>query len=609
MQVRTINNIRHPFYIKAPKAKSVQQSFPNKNSVVIYSSENLKANFLPVSFKGKSPIEKFKEYAKTTNLDSFFDDKSFYKNPNFDAKGWLEFFKGTEHLYDENNNVFFLNAFVNTDNFNQKLNGDFSPQKALELVKEFNTNDKLNDGLALEDILLFVDYYAQSDYKLEDFAREVTYFKNLKDKNDESIFEPNLAMYTKADLIIYMMEINKGSVKASDFQMLLDLVLNGEVNSGILRFLPQNSDLSPNITDDIDKLYQAYEEGQKPIDLFIPVLKSDEEAKSKLSIGDVYQVKNEQNASIIGRNNRPIKLHMSREMCYDLFPPVQRFTTTQNLIGNCWEISVLKTLYTDPETRADILKLFTQDNDDVIVKYPKSDYGEVVFKKAQMPQDLNMNFYSDGAKGFQMLEYADGKEIYASDLFKFLYQTRLTDSTPEEKALADRIASNVKSIVDENKIVIEEAKGIPRLKISTFDKNKHGFNDPTTKSRHYGNSLNLFRRLGYISRAYEVFQNRKVQRDMRNPQFYEDCKVTIVTKCLNLNNDNLSIDDQVLSYKNGMITNHVYELKPATVDKKGNVSEFYLLNPFGGTQIKLSEKELIENAEYITYAYKDKNAY
>lgn len=608
MQVRTINNIGQPLYIKVQKAKSVQQSLPNKNSVVPYSNENLKANFLPISFRGKTPIEEFKEYAKTTNLDSFLDDKSFYKNPNFDAKGWLDFFKGTEHLYYKNDDIFFLNAFVNTDNFSQKLNGDFSPQKALELVKEFNTNDKLNEEFELEDILLFVDYYAQSDYSLNEFTDEVTYFKNLKDKNGESIFEPNLAIYTKADLIIYMMEINRGSVKASNFQMLLDLVLNGEVNSGILRFLPQNSDLPPNITEDIDKLYQAYSEGQKPIDVFIPVFKSDEEAKSKLSIGDVYQIENEQNASILGRNGYPTKLNMSREMCYDLFPPIQRFTTTQNLIGNCWEISVLKSLYTDPETRADILKLFTQDKDDVIVKYPKSDYGEVVFENAQMPQGLDMNYYSNGAKGFQMLEYADGKEIYATDLFKFLYQTRLTASTPEEKALADRIESDVKSIVDENKIILEEEQGIARLKISNFDEEKHGFNDPTTKARHYGNSLKLYRRLGYIARSYEVFQNRRVQKDMRNPQFYKDCKVIIVTKCLNLN-DNLTIDEQVISYENGMITNHVYELKPATVDKKGNVTEFYLINPYGGTQIKLSEKELIENSSYITYAYKDKNAY
>lgn len=608
MQVRTVNNIGQPLYIKAQKAKSVQQSFPNKNSVVPYSNENLRANFLILSFKGKTPIEEFKEYAKTTNLDSFIEDKSFYKNPDFDAKGWLEFFRATEHLYDENNEIFFLNAFVNMDNFNQKLNGDFSPQKALELVKEFNTNAKLNNNISLEDILLFIDYYAQSDYSLDEFVDEVTYFKNLKDKNGESIFEPNLELYTKADLIIYMMEINRGSVKASDFQMLLDLILDGEVNSGILKFLPQNSDLPPNITADIDKLYQAYSDDKKTIDVFIPVLKSDEEAKSKLSVGDVYQIENEQNASIIGRNGYPTKLNMSREMCYDLFPPVQRFTTTQNLIGNCWEISILKALYTDPETRADLLKLFTQDGNDVIVKYPKATYGEVKFKNAQMPQDLDMNYYSNGAKGFQMLEYADGKEIYAANLFKFLYQTRLTESTPEEKALADRIEKNVKSVVDENKIILEEEQGIARLKISTFDKNKHGFNDPTTKSRHYGNSLNLFRRLGYIARAYGIFQNRKVQKDMRNPQFYEDCIVTVVTKCLNLNN-NLSLDEQVISYDDGIIINHVYELKPATVDKKGNVTEFYLLNPYGGTQIKLSAKELIENSEYITYAYKDKNAY
>lgn len=608
MQVRTINNIGQPLYIKTPKAKSVQQSFPNKNSVVPYSNENLKANFLPLSFKGGTPIEEFKKYAKNTNLASFIKDHSFYKNPDFDAKGWLDFFRETEHLYDENNDIFFLNAFVNMDNFNQKLNGNFYPQKALELVKEFNTNAKLNKDLGLEDVLLFVDYYAQSDYKLDDFVEEVTYFKNLKDTNGESIFEPNLALYTKADLIIYMMEINKGSVKASDFQMLLDLVLNGEVNSGILKFLPQNSNLPPNITADIDKLYEAYSDGKKPIDVFIPIFKSDEEAKSKLSVGDIYQIENEQNASIISRNSYSTKLNMSREMCYDLFPPVQRFATTQNLIGNCWEISLLKALYTDPETRADLLKLFTQDGNDVIVKYPKADYGEVKFKNAQMPQELDMNYYSNGAKGFQMLEYADGKEIYAANLFKFLYQARLTVSTPEEKALAGRIERDIRSVVDENKIIIEEEQGIARLKISTFDKNKHGFNDPTTKSRHYGNSLNLFRRLGYIARAYGVFQNRRVQKDMRNPQFYKDCIVTVVTKCLNLNN-NLSVDEQVLSYDDGIIINHVYELKPATVDKKGNVTEFYLLNPYGGTQTKLSEEELMENAQYITYAYKDKNAY
>ena len=609
MQVHSVNNFQSCFSTKKLKQENIVQHHYQNTDVVAFSSENIIAKFFPISFKGElSPTEKFKEYTIKTKLNEFISDDSFYKNPNFDADGWLEFFNACK-VYDYVEDDFFLNIYVNQADFTSKLNSkEYSPRRAWAFIQEFLSNEELQKGFCTQDLLFFTDYFAQTDCELNEFADEIIYFKNLKDKNGENIFIPKFDVFEQSELIIYMMELDRGSVEASNFQMLLELVTNGEVDASVLKFLPANSKLPENIISDIDTLYQSYVDGVNPIDAFVPIVQSDEEAKEKLNIGDVYQVKDSDKASIIGINGKIIPLDISREKYYELFPPVQRFATTQNLIGNCWELSPINALYSDPETRADILKLFSQENEDIIVELPSSEYGKVKFENSQMPANLNMKYYSLGAKGIQMLEYADGKELYAQALNKFYYQTLVeSSSTPTEKEIefAKRIRDDKNSIIDENKFIVKYDEKQKKWVISDFDIEKDGYNDPTTLSRHMGETLTLLKNLGTRARFYSLSRS-DVQKAIQKPSFFNETVVCYSTREANELMDD-SLDNQIIDYSNGLLVSHAYRLLPADINKKGKITHYYLINPYGVTQVKLSKKELFENGHYITLAIKDRD--
>ncbi|MBQ8887319.1 MAG: hypothetical protein IJY61_06425 [Candidatus Gastranaerophilales bacterium] len=609
MQIQAIG-YKTPCFSKTKlKQNNVQHNQNPKSAVAPFSSENLKAKFLPISFKGTpSRLEEFKKYTTETKLDNFIYDDSFYENPNFDASGWLEFFNACT-VYDYVEDDFFLNIYINQPDFTAKLNNEeYSPRRAWAFIQEFLANEELQKDFCTQDLLFFTDYFAQTDYELDEFADEIIYFKSLKDKKGEQIFIPKFDVFEQSELIIYMMELDRGSVDASNFQMLLELVTNGEVDSNVLKFLPPNSKLNPDIISDIDKLYQAYSDNINPIDVFVPIFENDEEAKEKLNIGDVYQVKNTEKASIIGANGKIIPLNISREKYFELFPPIQRFATTQNLIGNCWELSPINALFSTPETRQNVLKLFSQEGDDIIVELPSSEYGKVIFKNSQMPQNLDLKYYSLGAKGFQMLEYADGKELYTQALNKFYYQTLIGSSsspTKEDIELAERIRDNKKSIIDENSIVVEYDDTNKKWSISKFNKEKHGFNDPTTLSRHMGKTLTLFRNLGTRARYYSISRN-DVQKALQKPSFFKEAVVCYSTKESDeLSGDN--IEEQIIDYSTGLLSSHAYRLLPADINKKGKITSYYLINPYGVMQVKLSKEKLFEYGHEISLAIKDKD--
>ena len=54
----------------------------------------------------------------------------------------------------------------------------------------------------------------------------------------------------------------------------------------------------------------------------------------------------------------------------------------------------------------------------------------------------------------------------------------------------------------------------------------------------------------------------------------------------------------------GILPTHAYRLLPATIDKRGKVTEFYLQNPMGIMQTKVSYKKLLTCGGGITLAKK-----
>src|SRR5574344_1695977 len=62
------------------------------------------------------------------------------------------------------------------------------------------------------------------------------------------------------------------------------------------------------------------------------------------------------------------KLNISKEKYMELFPPMERFNIQQNqskYAGDCWFLETLNNFYKNPNTRAEIVKMFRQDGNDL----------------------------------------------------------------------------------------------------------------------------------------------------------------------------------------------------------------------------------------------------
>lgn len=605
MQVRTINNIRNVSFSNKIEHQKGSKKIQQEPYVCNYSAENVKANFLPVSFKGRTSLmDDFCDYLDETAVAAYIRDDSFKKNPNFDFQGWFNFIDELSEMHENYQNVCVLDYVVQKPDFSKHFNNpDYNPQKALDFIYAYSSTPDmmlpLNDGIEM------MHHYATSDYDLDEYVEAICYFNGIKDKNGGNIFFSYDALVELSDLVKYMLDIDRGSVEASNFQMLLDLVEKGIIDSNIFKHFSKEGTLTKEISDDIDKLYNAYLEGKNPIDVFVPTFKTSDEALAKVQIGDVFEIEGEEHINIKDRNEKPQKLDISKETYFDLFPPIGRFSSTQNLIGNCWEVSVFNALYADPETRADILSLFHQQGKDINILFPNAAYGRVNFPNGQMQKNVESKFYSLGAKGFQMLEYADAKELYTKRLHKIYFELKNKKGlSAKEKDFMQQYKSGQKDFVDNSDIVITCNYETDKLDFRKFDENIDIWGDAVTSSRHMGDSNDLFKRLGYDSPRYSISRD-DVQKTLCKPWFFN--YTTVLWSTIGLNVENPTAKDIIYNKDKGIYSSHVYRLLPATIDENDNITEFYAINPLGATKVKLTMDELVRYGHHIYCAVKEKD--
>ena len=605
MQVRTINNIATINTLKNTQYKKECSKTVEYPSCVHYSAENAKANFMPVSFKANSSLmDDFCDYLDETAVAAYIKDDSFKKNPNFDFQGWFNFIDELSEMHENYQNVCVLDYIVQKPEFSEHFNNpDYNPQKALDFIYAYSSTPEmmlpLNDGIEM------MHHYATSDYDLDEYVEAIRYFNNIKDINGENIFFSYDALVELSDLVKYMLDIDRGSVEASNFQMLLDLVEKGVIDSNIFKHFSKESTLTKEISDDIDKLYDAYITGKNPIDVFVPTFKTTDEAIAKVQIGDVFEIEGEERIHIKDRNEKPQKLDISKETYFELFPPIGRFSSTQNLIGNCWEVSVFNALFSDPDTRADILSLFHQQGDDINILFPNAGYGKINFENGKIPKNVEAKFYSLGSKGFQMLEYADAKELYTKRLQKLYFQLKNKKGlSTEEKDFVQRYKSGQKNFVDTTDIVIIPNYETGEFDFRKFDEKLDTWGDAVTSSRHMGDSNDLFRRLGYESPRYSISRD-DVQKAIVTPAFFDYTTVLWSTKGLNI--ENPTTKDIIYNKDKGIYASHVYRLLPATIDENNKTTEFYAINPLGATKVKLTMDELVRYGHHIYCAVKEKD--
>jgi hypothetical protein len=178
---------------------------------------------------------------------------------------------------------------------------------------------------------------------------------------------------------------------------ILEMAINGDVDINILSKLNANSDLTDEIYSDL----QAVKENRSIVSEFnegTPI----GYAFSKTKQGDVLEIGDQM---YINNGSTLQKWNMTKEKYLELFPPVVRFATKQNGLGNCYFVTSLSSSMNNPAGRADIYSSLSLDGDNIVVTIKGySGYnGSHVFENGEIEID-KQRLHLTGAKGLQMYE-------------------------------------------------------------------------------------------------------------------------------------------------------------------------------------------------------------
>ena len=543
------------------------------------------------------------------SLASNIKDFKFAFNPNFDKDAWINFLTEMNEsvaVFDSTGEEkTFLSKLLQNHSIDKLLNNkDFKPNKAISFLDELDErSDEEISEIPLTAQLSFMVDVAGSDIDIKEYVDDMFYFVRLEDPNGDKFLSEYAGKMNgnKIDVLKHLLNVDRGSVEASNMQMLLELVQKGVVGKHIFDVIPFDGKVNSFVASDIDKLYKAYLENVEPIDAFVPPVETHSEAQALLSVGDVYELENEKNIFILDKNLEPLQLGIDKETYFELFPPIERYATTQNDIGNCWEITAFNTLLTDPQERYSVLSLFEQKGDSISIHFPSNKAGKMVFDDGELPMGVNPNYYSKGPKGIQLLEYAHGREEHEEEIQTLIKQIEvvLKSATTEErkKELAEKTQILQEMLdTDRDNVVISLNPKTYEWSFEMWDKEKHGFDNAITHCRDGGDPIMLFKKLGYTV-ANVKDDDLLVYSLISNPKNFEDYIITFGTK----------EDDFEFPKNSPLISDHSYRIYPLTIDKAtGKVTDFKLVDPCGIIETTMSGIDLRKHNGIFSLARRDK---
>ena len=581
--------------------KSVNSQFSNSKNIKTtqYSTENIKANFMPSfgSLYSNYEMTKFIKLLEKTKVNgetllSQLDDRSFETDENFDMTEWLYFIAHFD-MKKNGEEKSFLEKFLSKTTFHKFFySKDFCPTDVIELINAMGTIISSADFKRHFEILNLISDVESSNYSEKERVETLKYFLNLKDKQGNKIFDTQNPRMSKLSTYKFLINIDPSSVDCSNLQMLLELVSNGVVGNHIFEFLPQDGHFSQTVIDDIDKLYNAYINNIKPIDAFIPTYETKEKAQKELNIGDAFEINGEKNIFIKTGENTSIQLKITKQKYFELFPPIERFATTQNLIGNCWEISVLQGIYANPKTRHILLNMFSQEGEDLTIKYPNGVNGDVLFKNSELPNGEDIDCYSQSAKGFQLLEYADGKEVQSSKIRKYrLHLVSLAMKNPKLSSIKRTKFEEMINCYGAENLKIEYDQNEKEWNIGVLKKTPYGYSNAEVMGRDGGSPLDLFVRLGFENIDEFMLDEEDADAFLLNPENFKSNIIILTTKNIDFFFENIEMADR-----------HAYLISSVNVDKNGEIVSYNILNPWGIVEQTLTLEELKKYGAAITYA-------
>jgi len=311
-------------------------------------------------------------------------------------------------------------------------------RKILENDPDFS----FDDLTARDKFYLRIYGFDNKFYTPKEYVHKFLQLKNMRTKDGFRIFDTEhfnrkfsedysemqnprdgFALYNN---LVKALWIDPETSDSKYFNNFLQMIQNGTISPSAMRFLepavlPLPSGEKKKIGDwsvslrlkkDIDlyKKVQSKSAGadfeKNLLEAYVPTYKTEADALASARTGDAFQLEDEEYIRIKTDNSTSKPMKITKETYAKLFPPASRFSTAQQILGDCYLLESLMSLYCDERTRADIVSLFSEDkNGNITVKFPKSKTA-VTYKDFKLPKGQNEETFSSGADGFKFLEHA-----------------------------------------------------------------------------------------------------------------------------------------------------------------------------------------------------------
>ena len=463
------------------------------------------------------------------------------------------------------------------------------------------------NNFSIANKLLIAETVSEYNIPLYQVVNRFEYYNNLKTQDEQNVIKDG--GLSRKDNLKYMLGLpdasrldigghrvsqathivsEKSAKSSTAVQELTDLVKDGVVGNHVLAYLPKEGELPPVIAKEIHRFYEAYLNHENFDDVLVPRVKSLNESLEYKS-GDVFEVEGDPKIYIKGANNENIQLDIDKATYCKLFPPIERFSSTQNAIGNCGEVTGFNTIFRDPKERSRVLQCFHQKGDDVVVEFPNSNRQ---YSLTGMKNQANMDYLSEGSLGFKLLEYADGKEFFRERMNKYLYNMSQKINDPSiDVAKRNELKKELYDFLnlsadDKNRIYLDRKGYI-------IDKPEKMYDGGSTYARDGVCSSEVFQRLGYKYAGVEYFAGDNLDNLLTNPDNFKRYIMSI-----DIGGEGMESEIDIAK---GLYSNHAYMLTP-NIDPNGKITDYNLLNPWGIVETKLTLEEIKKYAYMLESA-------
>jgi len=445
---------------------------------------------------------------------------------------------------------------------------------------------------------------------------------------DELITLPNVKDTFKQELAEVAKVIDRGDDESKNVEKIVDLVANGKLWRGILRYYCENGKTTKAMEKDINMIYKAYDEGKDPIDAYVPTVANKEEGLKSVKVGDTFEVDGEKNIYFKDSEENVHQLKVSKQTFAELFPPAKRFSCTQGACGDCYLLSTLNAIIENPSQRTVLYDMFEESENSVNVKMPNGEHTYSV-PKDDLLQGIDKWKHQQGATGMILAEHTYGEELkhkFEKEFHNFMNSEieRLQKEEPENiqkiEGYKNRLADFDEKQKDvEFKPVIERFENPDANGKLTFKTDENGimFKDLKTASKEFKKKLlteaDFYR--GSIGGDLDVVMKDFGYDDIKEISLKTSDNYEEVKKVLSPENNDkyiftagsvpLGEDKQkLLSKEYNIYACHAYKIS-SFEDKDGSV-KYCVENPFNATQNSIMDFETFKQYFEVVCAVKIK---